>query len=388
MFCCCFGEKEWNWAKQKRILILGCGGAGKSTLARRLGAATGLPVVHLDGLYWQPGWVAMERAAWRRTVENEIAKDAWIIDGNFGSSLELRLSRAQAAVLLDYSRAVCLAGVLRRVWTTHGRVRPDMGAVPGAVRPELSALGAGTSRSDGAACEGAAGCAPGGEVRHTEKPAGRAKCSCGGWRGRMMEAYKTIQGAARIEEKKSEFIAHAAFADTEEKALAFFERDTGKAPYGQPQCLRIHSAGRRAHALFRRRGAGQDLRPAHVGGHPPRGPCGLHRCDDALFRRYAVGHWRAGARLYSGGKRRSGGGKAGDGTGVRAGRLRVEYPLYELAQRLLADAGAQLEEVQFADRVMLPFVMLAGGETQFAEIAGALPGQRGYYVFQTLFCPF
>lgn len=112
----------------KRILILGCGGAGKSTLARRLGAATGLPVVHLDGLYWQPGWVAMERAAWRRTVENEIAKDAWIIDGNFGSSLELRLSRAQAAVYLDYSRAVCLAGVLRRVWTTHGRVRPDMGA--------------------------------------------------------------------------------------------------------------------------------------------------------------------------------------------------------------------------------------------------------------------
>ena len=99
----------------KRILILGCGGAGKSTLARRLGAATGLPVVHLDGLYWQPGWVAMERAAWRRTVENEIAKDAWIIDGNFGSSLELRLSRAQAAVYLDYSRAVCLAGVLRRV---------------------------------------------------------------------------------------------------------------------------------------------------------------------------------------------------------------------------------------------------------------------------------
>ncbi len=101
----------------KRILILGCGGAGKSTLARRLGAATGLPVVHLDGLYWQPGWVAMERAAWRRTVENEIAKDAWIIDGNFGSSLELRLSRAQAAVYLDYSRAVCLAGV-----------RPEMGA--------------------------------------------------------------------------------------------------------------------------------------------------------------------------------------------------------------------------------------------------------------------
>ena len=145
----------------KRILILGCGGAGKSTLARRLGAATGLPVVHLDGLYWQPGWVAMERAAWRRTVENEIAKDAWIIDGNFGSSLELRLSRAQAAVYLDYSRAVCLAA-------GYGR------GVPGAVRPELSALGVGLPEAGRHTCEGAAGCAPGGEVRHTEKPAGRA----------------------------------------------------------------------------------------------------------------------------------------------------------------------------------------------------------------------
>ena len=157
----------------KRILILGCGGAGKSTLARRLGAATGLPVVHLDGLYWQPGWVAMERAAWRRTVENEIAKDAWIIDGNFGSSLELRLSRAQAAVYLDYSRAVCLAGVLRRVWTTHGRVRPDMGAgCP--ERFDLSFLRVGLPEAGRHTCEGAAGCAPGGEVRHTEKPAGRA----------------------------------------------------------------------------------------------------------------------------------------------------------------------------------------------------------------------
>ena len=111
----------------KRILILGCGGAGKSTLARRLGAATGLPVVHLDGLYWQPGWVAMERAAWRRTVEN---------------------ARPRAP---GYGRGV-----------------------PGAVRPELSALGVGLPEAGRHTCEGAAGCAPGGEVRHTEKPAGRA----------------------------------------------------------------------------------------------------------------------------------------------------------------------------------------------------------------------
>ena len=115
-------------SEAKRILLLGCGGAGKSTLARQLGAALGLPVVHLDSLYWRPGWVPMEQEAWRSTVEGEIARDTWIIDGNFAGTLELRLLRAQAAVYLDYPRAVCLAGVLKRVWTARGRVRPDMGA--------------------------------------------------------------------------------------------------------------------------------------------------------------------------------------------------------------------------------------------------------------------
>ncbi|MFQ7004024.1 MAG: hypothetical protein ACLRRT_10305 [Ruthenibacterium lactatiformans] len=61
---------------------------------RAVGGITGLPVVHLDGLCWQPGWVAMERAAWRHTVENEIAKDAWIIDGNFKLAGTATLPRA------------------------------------------------------------------------------------------------------------------------------------------------------------------------------------------------------------------------------------------------------------------------------------------------------
>lgn len=182
-----------------------------------------------------------------------------------------------------------------------------------------------------------------------------------------MEAYKTIQGTAqaRIEEKKSEFIAHAAFADTEEKALAFLNGIRAK----------HRTANHNVYAYILRDGArmrySDDGEPAKTSGlptleaHPPRGPCGLHRCDDALFRRYAVGHWRAGARLYSGGKlpfwRRQ---RQMTVQVCVRGVLRVEYPLYELAQRLLADAGARLEEVQFADRVTLPFVMLAGGETQ------------------------
>lgn len=112
----------------KRILVLGSGGAGKSTLARALGEATGIPVVHLDSLYWQPSWTPTDRQAWRDVVERETGKDAWIMDGNYVDTLEQRLSRAQLAIDLQYSRVTCLLGVLRRIRAMHGRVRPDMGA--------------------------------------------------------------------------------------------------------------------------------------------------------------------------------------------------------------------------------------------------------------------
>lgn len=350
----------------KRILILGCGGAGKSTLARRLGAATGLPVVHLDGLYWQPGWVAMERAAWRRTVENEIAKDAWIIDGNFGSSLELRLSRAQAAVYLDYSRAVCLAGVLRRVWTTHGRVRPDMGAgCPERFDLRFLRWVWDFPKRDGTHVKALLAAHP--EVRCvTLKNRRDAQVLLRRLEGRMMEAYKTIQGTAqaRIEEKKSEFIAHAAFADTEEKALAFLNGIRAK----------HRTANHNVYAYILRDGArmrySDDGEPAKTSGLPTLEAirhAGLVDCIVVTTRYFG------GTLLGTGGLVRA---YTAAANAVLAaakqvtvqvcvrGVLRVEYPLYELAQRLLADAGARLEEVQFADRVTLPFVMLAGGETQ------------------------
>ena len=84
----------------KRVAIIGSGGAGKSTLARALGAKTGLPVVHLDRLYWQAGWVPV-------------------------STMDLRLAAADT-VILDTPRLVCLWRVVKRRLRFHNRTRPDM----------------------------------------------------------------------------------------------------------------------------------------------------------------------------------------------------------------------------------------------------------------------
>ena len=110
----------------QRILIIGCSGAGKSTLARKLGEKTGLPVVHLDALFWKPGWVESEREVFDARVLAELEKPAWIIDGNYARTLPVRLEKCDGVIYLDFPRWLCILGVLKRVLTTYGTVRPDM----------------------------------------------------------------------------------------------------------------------------------------------------------------------------------------------------------------------------------------------------------------------
>lgn len=111
----------------ERILIIGCGGAGKSTLARQLGEKLDLPVVHLDSIFWLPGWVEMEREAFDDRVRQELEKPKWIIDGNYNRTMPQRIAKCDTVIYLDFSRFACLLGVLKRVITNHGKVRPDMG---------------------------------------------------------------------------------------------------------------------------------------------------------------------------------------------------------------------------------------------------------------------
>jgi adenylate kinase family enzyme len=110
----------------KRIMLIGSGGAGKTTLAHRLSAATGIPTVHLDTLYWRPGWEPTPESEWLDIVRRETARDAWIMDGNYGGSMPIRLAVADTVVFLDAARIRCAARVLKRAWNYRGRNRPDL----------------------------------------------------------------------------------------------------------------------------------------------------------------------------------------------------------------------------------------------------------------------
>lgn len=110
----------------KRIIIIGSGGAGKSTLARRLGEILNIPVFHLDKLYWKPNWQEPDKIAWQSEVSKLLKKDAWIMDGNFGGTLEMRLNACDTAIFLDFSPFVCLYRILKRRLKYRNTNRPDM----------------------------------------------------------------------------------------------------------------------------------------------------------------------------------------------------------------------------------------------------------------------
>ena len=104
-----------------RVVILGRGGAGKSTLARRLGDITGLPVVELDKVFWQPGLVPTPRDEWIHLQQKLVREEKWIMDGDLGSldAVEERLRAADTVVLLDFSLPRCAWQAFRR---SHERV--------------------------------------------------------------------------------------------------------------------------------------------------------------------------------------------------------------------------------------------------------------------------
>lgn len=111
----------------ERILLIGSGGAGKSTLARQMGEKLNIPVVHLDKLFWHPGWVESTKEEIDARIFQEIRKPQWIMDGNYNRTLPQRLEYCDTVIYMDFNRAACLMGVLKRVLTTYGKVRPDMG---------------------------------------------------------------------------------------------------------------------------------------------------------------------------------------------------------------------------------------------------------------------
>ena len=111
----------------KKILVIGSSGAGKSTFSRRLHRATNLPLVHLDRLYWKPNWVeTTDKAEWKRTIESALHGDAWILDGNYSGTLEMRLEKCDTVIFLDMPRLICVYRILKRVALYEKGSRLDM----------------------------------------------------------------------------------------------------------------------------------------------------------------------------------------------------------------------------------------------------------------------
>jgi adenylate kinase family enzyme len=110
----------------QRVLVIGPCGAGKSTLARKLGNKLALPVFHMDQLNWRPGWIESSKAEIIAKLEQIVQGDRWLIDGTYGGTLVERLKHADTVLYLDYPIRLCVARLLRRIWTYRGRTRPDM----------------------------------------------------------------------------------------------------------------------------------------------------------------------------------------------------------------------------------------------------------------------
>ena len=98
----------------RRVVVTGLAGSGKSTFAVALAARTGLPVVHLDLSFWKPGWVAPSETEWRDKQRGVLAGDAWIAEGNYHETLDLRLERADTVVVLDMPWWLCSGRALLR----------------------------------------------------------------------------------------------------------------------------------------------------------------------------------------------------------------------------------------------------------------------------------
>lgn len=109
-----------------RIMVIGNAGAGKSTFARRIGDKLALPVIHLDSHFWRPGWQTPETIQWRQRLVALAASPAWMMDGNYINTFDIRMPRADSLVWLDYPRGICMRRVLMRTIMGYGRIRSDL----------------------------------------------------------------------------------------------------------------------------------------------------------------------------------------------------------------------------------------------------------------------
>ncbi|MCA1322327.1 DNA topology modulation protein [Bacillus tianshenii] len=111
----------------KKVVLIGSGGSGKSTLARHLGEKLKIKVYHLDALFWKPNWVGVPKDKQSDIQNDLVKKEKWIIDGNYGGTMEIRLNAADTIIFLDLHRTICVYRALKRMLQYRNKIRPDMG---------------------------------------------------------------------------------------------------------------------------------------------------------------------------------------------------------------------------------------------------------------------
>ncbi len=106
----------------KKVIVIGCPGSGKSTFSRALHKETGIPLYHLDMLKWNADKTTVSKEVFIERLQKVLSEETWIIDGNYGSTMELRLKQCDTVFFLDYPTDVCLDGIKQR----KGKPRSDM----------------------------------------------------------------------------------------------------------------------------------------------------------------------------------------------------------------------------------------------------------------------
>ena len=106
----------------KRIVVIGSPGSGKSTLSGAMQQKTGIPLYHLDMMYWNADKSVVERDVFLARLAAVLEKDTWILDGNYATTMEMRVAACDTVIFLDYTPEVCLEGIQKR----RGKPRSDM----------------------------------------------------------------------------------------------------------------------------------------------------------------------------------------------------------------------------------------------------------------------